>query len=72
MQLFKKGHVSIIRKKEKQKMKEALIFLVIMMFAIPFGFMIVADIIDVANRIASYFRQTLKPAAIIIMKSLID
>ena len=53
-------------------MKEALIFLVIMMFAIPFGFMVISDIIDIANRMASYFRQTLKPAAIVIVKSLID
>jgi len=53
-------------------MKEVLIFLVIMMFAIPFGFMIVSDIVDIANRVASYLRLTLKPAAIVIMKSLID
>lgn len=53
-------------------MKEALIFLIIMLFAIPFGYMIVVDILDIANRIAIYFRRTVKPAAILIVKSLID
>jgi hypothetical protein len=53
-------------------MKEALIFLVIMMFAIPFGIMIVSDIIDITQRVSAYFRQTLKPAAIVLVKSLID
>jgi hypothetical protein len=53
-------------------MKEVLVFLVIMMFAIPFGIMIVVDFIDIVQRISAYFRQTLKPAAVILVKSLID
>jgi len=52
--------------------KEILIGLIMLAFAIPFVYIIVADIADVIKRIANVFSLKVKPALVLISKSFID
>ena len=53
-------------------MKEVLIGIVILAYVIPFAYMFVADIFDVFKRLAGGYSTHLKPALIMITKSIID
>jgi hypothetical protein len=53
-------------------MKEFIIGLVILAYVIPFLYIFVADIADVAKRFANVFSLKIKPALIVISKTFID
>jgi hypothetical protein len=52
--------------------KEVIIGLVVMAFVIPFTYIIIADIVDVYKRIANVFTVKLKPALIVLTKTILD
>jgi hypothetical protein len=52
--------------------KEIIIGLVVMAFVIPFVYIILADIADVAKRMANVFSLKVKPALIVLSKTLMD
>ena len=52
--------------------KEVIIGLVILAYVIPFLYIFIADIADVFKRMANVFSLKLKPALVLISKSLID
>jgi len=52
--------------------KEIIIGLVILAYVIPFVYIFVADIADVFKRLANVFSLRVKPALVLISKSIID
>ena len=52
--------------------KDAIIGLVVMTFVIPFTYIIIADLADVYKRIANVFSAKLKPALILLAKTILD
>ncbi len=53
-------------------MKEVLIGIVILAYVVPFAYIFVADIIDVSKRLGEIFSVRVKPALIVLAKSMID
>jgi hypothetical protein len=58
--------------KEVKEMKETLIALVILAYVVPFAYMFIADFVDVFKRMVEIFSVRVKPAVILITKSIID
>ena len=52
--------------------KEIVIGLVILAYVIPFAYIIIADIGDVLKRMANVFSLKIKPALIVIAKTIMD
>ena len=52
--------------------KDFIIGLVVLAFVIPFAYIIVADIADVSKRMANVFSRKVKPALIVLSKTLMD
>lgn len=52
--------------------KEFIVGLVILAFVIPFAYILIADIADVVKRLAAGFNHRVKPALIVITKTLLD
>ena len=52
--------------------KEVLIGVVILAYVVPFAYMFIADIFDVFKRLAGSYSTHVKPALIMITKSIID
>jgi hypothetical protein len=53
-------------------MKEMLIALVILAYVVPFAYMFIADVFDVFKRLGEVFSVRVKPALIVITRSIID
>ncbi len=53
-------------------MKEMLIGLVILAYVVPFAYIFIADMVDVLKRLGEVFSVRVKPALIVITKSIID
>ncbi len=52
--------------------KEVIIGFVILVFVIPFAYIIIADLADVYKRLANVFSVKLKPALIVLTKTILD
>lgn len=52
--------------------KEIIIGIVILAYVVPFAYIFIADIADVLKRMTNVFSVKVKPALILISKSLID
>jgi len=52
--------------------KDVIIGLVVLAYVVPFAYIIVADLADVYKRLANSFSLKLKPALIVLTKSIID
>jgi hypothetical protein len=52
--------------------KDIIIGLVVLAFAVPFAYIIIADLADVYKRIANVYSAKLKPALIVVTKSFLD
>ncbi len=52
--------------------KEVIIGLVILAYIIPFAYIIIADFSDVYKRLANAFSVKLKPALIVLTKTIFD
>jgi hypothetical protein len=63
---------SILQGKGDRKMKEAIIGLVILAYIIPFAYMFIANIADVSKRLFEVVNTRVKPAVVLITKSMID
>lgn len=53
-------------------MKEAIIGLVILAYVIPFAYIFIADFFDVSKRLVKVVNTRVKPAVMLMMKSIID
>jgi hypothetical protein len=53
-------------------MKEAIIGVVILAYVIPFAYMFIADFFDVSKRLVKVVNTRVKPAVIVMAKSIID
>lgn len=53
-------------------LKEFVVGLVVLAFVIPFSYIIIADIADVAKRLHNAFSHKVKPALIVLTRTLID
>jgi hypothetical protein len=53
-------------------MKDVLIGLVILAYVIPFVYILVADIVDIWKRIAEVLSVKVKPALVMIAKTIIE
>jgi hypothetical protein len=52
--------------------KDVIIGLVVLAYVVPFAYIIIADLADVYKRLADSFSLKLKPALIVLAKSIID
>jgi hypothetical protein len=52
--------------------KEIIIGLVILAYVIPFAYIFIADIADVTKRFTNLFSLKLKPALIVLAKTILD
>ena len=53
-------------------MKEVLIGILILAYVVPFAYIFVADIFDVFKRLTEIFSVRVKPALIVLAKTIID
>ena len=53
-------------------MKALIIGLVVAAYVVPFAYMLIADLVDIYRRIAEIFSLRLKPAMVVLIRSLID
>ncbi len=53
-------------------MKEAIIGIVILAYIIPFAYMFIADIADVSKRVVKVVNTRVKPAVVLMARSIID
>ena len=72
MKQTKRQMRSIYQIKETGEMKEAIIGLVILAYVIPFAYMFIADFFDVSKRLVKVVNTRVKPAIIVMAKSIID
>lgn len=66
------GRIKRVKNKEYRMIKEVIIGLIILAYVVPFLYIFIADIADVAKRIGNLFSQKLKPALIVISKTFVD
>jgi len=52
--------------------KDVIIGLIILAYVIPFAYILIADIADVLKRLANGFSVKLKPALIVLTKTILD
>jgi hypothetical protein len=52
--------------------KEVIIGLVVLAYVIPFAYILIADIADVSKRLADVFSLKVKPALIVLSKTIMD
>ena len=52
--------------------KNTLIFIIVLLFAIPFTYIIIMDVIDITKRLFEIFTTKVKPAAVLVIKSVMD
>jgi hypothetical protein len=52
--------------------KEVIVGLVVLAYVIPFAYILIADIADVSKRLANVFSFKVKPALIVLSKTIID
>ena len=52
--------------------KNILILFIILLFTVPFTYIIVMDIIDISNRSLDIYKTKIKPAVILVTKSFLN
>ncbi len=52
--------------------KEVIVGLVILAYVVPFAYILIADIADVSIRLADVFSLKVKPALIVLSKTIMD
>ena len=52
--------------------KEVIIGLVILAYVIPFAYILIADLVDVTKRLTHAFSHKVKPALIVLTKTILD
>jgi hypothetical protein len=63
---------AIIRRKKEYRMKALIIGLVVSAYVIPFAYMLIADLADIYKRITEVFALKLKPALVVLVRSMIE
>jgi enamine deaminase RidA (YjgF/YER057c/UK114 family) len=53
-------------------MKDVLIALVVLAYVIPFIYILIADVVDIWRRLSEVFAVKVKPALVMITKTIID
>jgi len=53
-------------------MKDILLALIVLAYVVPFAYMLISDVLDVYRRLAEVFSRKLKPAMVVMMRSLIS
>jgi len=52
--------------------KNILILFIILLFTVPFTYILIMDIIDITNRFLEIFNKKIKPAVVLVTKSFIN
>lgn len=53
-------------------MKDVLLALIVLAYVVPFAYMLISDIVDVYRRFSDVLSNKLKPAMVVLVRSLIN